>query len=198
MLTVNTENSGVIKNTKKKYRGKGKVNSRNSTFTVLLTNLRGYKTKEVSLKKIIRKVKPSVIVMNETQMVGNMKVSLEPYTSWTKNRTEKTGGGIATAVSPQYSDQVVGAGEGEDNNEYMITRFEAFYPALNIVNNYGEQRKTNKKEIEDKWSKLRKALEDIRIRGEYASLIGDLNKLVGCDQWGVPGNNPEISPGGGC
>ena len=27
-------------------------------------------------------------------------------------------------------------------------------------------------------------------------LVGDLNKLVGSDEWGVRGNHPEVSPGG--
>ena len=105
----NTKKIEKCKNTKKdpkiKYRGKGKLNRRDSTFSVMLSNLRGYKSKECSLKKILKKVKPSVILLVETQLVGNMKVSLNPgYTSWTRNRTERGGGGIATAVSQQYSD----------------------------------------------------------------------------------------------
>ena len=39
-------------------------------------------------------------------------------------------------------------------------------------------------------------MDDIRIRGEFCVLAGDLNKLVGSDQLGVPGNSPEISSGG--
>ena len=66
-------------------------------------------------------------LLNETQLVGNMKVSLDPtYVSWTRNRTEKVGGGIATAVSQKYSDTAVGAGEGDEDEEYLIVRIEAF------------------------------------------------------------------------
>ena len=43
---------------------------------MLLTNLREYKSKEHSLKKIVKKVKPSMVMMNETLMLGEMKVSL--------------------------------------------------------------------------------------------------------------------------
>ena len=145
------------------YRGKGKRKERESTFSVLLTNLRGYKSKEHSLKKILKKVKPAVTLMNETQLAGNMKVSLKPYTTWTKNRTEKGGGGVATAVSQQYSEFAVGAGEGEKDDEYIITRIEAFTPALNVVNCYGEQRKTRKDEVEEKWGRLRKHMEEVRM-----------------------------------
>ena len=83
--------------------------------------------------------------------MGNMKVSPDPtYVSWTRNRTEKGGGGIATAVSRQYNDTAVEAGEGDKDEEYLIVRIEAFSPALNIVNSYGEQRKTKKEDVEEK------------------------------------------------
>ena len=60
--------------------------------------------------------------MNETQLLGKMKVNLTPYTTWTKNRTEKGGGGVATAVSHEFSETTVGAGEGENDDEYIVTR----------------------------------------------------------------------------
>ena len=131
------------------------------------------------------------------QLVGNMKVSLDPtYVSWTRNRTEKGGGGIATAVSQKYSDTAVGAGEGEKDDEYLIVRIGAFSPALNVVNSYGEQRKNKKEDVEEKWDTLKKKLEEIRMRGEFCVFAGDLNKLVGQGSLGVPGNHKEISLGG--
>jgi hypothetical protein len=87
-------------------------------------------------------------------------------------------------------------GEGEHDDEYLITRVEAFEPALNVINSYGEQRSTPKDEVEDKWSRLRKHMEEIRVKGEFCALGGDLNKLLGCDNLGVPGTNPLISLGG--
>ena len=145
------KNSKTVTNTNKnnKYRGKGKKH-KDTKFTILLTNLRGYKSKEHSFKKIVKKVKPSMILMNETQMLGKMKVSLKPYTSWTRNRTDKSGGGVATSVSQHFGESAVGAGEGENNEEYIVTRLGAFKPALNVVNSYGEQRKTKKEEVEEK------------------------------------------------
>ena len=133
------------------YRGKGRQNRKENIFTILLTNLRGFKSKETSLKKIIRKQRPSVIVMNETLLTGNMRVSIPTYTSWSKNRTEKGGGGIATSVASQYKDWAIGAGQGEDEDEFLVTRVECFSPALTIINCYGEQRGTKKEEVEKKW-----------------------------------------------
>ena len=111
---------------------------------MLLVNLRGYKSKEISLKKLVKKTRPSAVAMNETLFSGNMNVSMPPYICWSKNRSEKGGGGVTTAVSQQFKDFAVGAGQGQEEDEYLITRFECFSPALNLINCYGEQRKTIK------------------------------------------------------
>ena len=137
-----------------------------------------------------------MILMNETQLVNRMSVSLDTYSTWTKNRTIKGGGGIATLVSQNIRDLAVRAGEGEKEDEYIITRIEAFSPALTVVNNYGEQRVTKKEEVEEKWARLKGDLEEIRRKGGVLFVGGDLNKLVGSSYPGVPGNSPEISLGG--
>ena len=187
-----------IKSKKRKagYRGRGKINRRDNTFSVLLVNMRGYKSKKRSLVNTIKKVKPSCVTINETLLAGRSKVSLPPYTSWTKNRAGKGGGGVATAISQSFKNCSVSAGEGEGEDEFLVTRVESFHPALCIINCYGEQRKTGKKEVEDKWGRLRDVMEAVRARKELCLLIGDQNKLVGNDRLGVPGNSPEISLGG--
>ena len=138
-------------------------------------------------------MKPSLLVINETQLLGKMEVSLNPYINWSQNRTQKGGDGIATAVSQIFWDTAVGAGEGIEDDEYLITRIEVLEPALNVVNCYGEQRKYKKEEVEEKWGRLRRELEDIRRRGEFCVCTGDLNKLVGNI---IPGNSPNVSLGG--
>ena len=60
-----------------------------------------------------------------------------------------------------------GAGEGVAGDEYLITRIASFKPELNVVNCYGEQRKTTKTEVEEKWNRLRTELENIRARNEF-------------------------------
>ena len=91
-----------------------------------------------------------MVLMNETLMRGNMKISLEPsYISWSKNRTAQAGGGVATSVARAYMDKFGGAGEGSGSDEYIITRVTTFNPALNVVNYYGEQ----KNSVNWKWRK---------------------------------------------
>ena len=134
--------------------------------------------------------------MNETQLLGKAKVSLKSYASWSRNRSVQGGGGVATSVARCYSDSAVGAGEGVGEDEYLVTRIACFSPALTVVNCYGEQRKCVKEEVEARWMRLRKELENIRARKDFCILGGDLNKLIGSDELGVEGNNPMTSPGG--
>ena len=180
----------------KKYRGRGKANAKRGFFSVLLVNLRGFRSKKFALEKELKRIKTSMVLMNETQLSGNAKVKLSSYTSWSRNMEEQKGGGIATSVSHQYSQSATGAGVSRGNDEFLVTRLESFNPALSVINCYGEQRKTTKQEVEAKWIRLRKEMEAIRTRNDFCLVSADLNKLVGCDELGVPGNHPEVSPGG--
>ena len=184
------------KRRKKRYRGRGKKNNRQNKFSILLSNLRGFRSKQQSLKGILKEVKPQMVLMNETQLGGKMKVRLEGYTCWTRNRTEQGGGGVATAVAGNIKEFCLGAGEGQMNDEYLITRIEKYEPPLNVINCYSEQRLTKVIDLEEKWKRLMKELNTIRARNEFCLLAGDLNKLVGNDEWGVNGNHPELSAGG--
>ena len=173
---------------RKSYRGRGRKTQRKlDEFSVMLVNLRGFRSKRQSLKKIISTEKPSMVAINESQLTGRMQVSLKPMVCWSKNRESKGGGGVATAVSPVYRDSTIGAGESEGENEYVITRVSSFSPALNVINYYGEQRKTSKENVEKNWRLLVKDMTKIRARKEFCLFLGDMNKLIGCGQWGVPG-----------
>ena len=125
-----------------------------------------------------------------------MKMSLPNYTIWVRNRSDKGGGGIATEFRQSYKDSAVGVSEGEDDDKFIITRIDAFSPALSVINSYGEQRRTRKEEVENKWNRLRKEMEAVRMRGDFCVYAGDLNKLVGVGEFGVEGNISEVSLGG--
>ena len=146
-----------------------------------MANVRGIRSKKSSLVKVLKRVKPSMVLLNETQLSGRMKCEVLPYGWSFKNRGDKGGGGIASGVAQQYRDSTVTAGEGEGSDEYIVTRIEKFQPAINIINCYGEQRKTKKEEVEEKWKRLQAELEKIRARREFCLLAGDLHKLVGND-----------------
>ena len=125
---------------KRSYRGKGRRNRKRKTFTLLLSNLRGFKSKQVSLDKVIQNLSPTVLMYNETLMYGNNKVETDGYLSFSKNRTTKSGGGISTSVKEELKEFTVGAGEGQGEDKYLVTRLECYSPPLTLVNCYGEQK----------------------------------------------------------
>ena len=173
-------------------------NTKRTVSSQLCCQICGVSNKKKSLETILDNVTPSMVLMNETQMVGRMKMSLPNYTIWVRNRSHKGGGGIATEFRQSYKDSAVGVSEGEDDDEFIITRIDAFSPALSVINSYGEQRRTRKEEVKNKWNRLRKEMEAVRMRGDFCVYAGDLNKLVGVGEFGVKGNSSEVSLGAGC
>ena len=86
---------------RKKHRGgAGVKKSADETFSIFFQNIRGHNSKEYSLRKLMKRIKPSVVALNETQLAGNAKINITPYTWWTKNRNKK-GGGVATGVAQE-------------------------------------------------------------------------------------------------
>ena len=87
--------------------------------------------------------------------------------------------------------------EGENDDEYIITRLGHTNPAINIINIYGGiEDKMEDEEVIGNWERVKRDLEDIQSRNESTIIIGDLNRAIGADQLGVKGNKPKISKGG--
>ena len=106
-------------------------------------------------------------------------------------------GGVATCVNKKDSDSVLMTKEGEDKDEYIITRHSQFLRPINVINVYGEQENRNSKEcIEKRWMRLRDEVSKIEAKNEAVILIGDLNKHVGNGSLGISGNHPKVSFGG--
>ena len=106
-------------------------------------------------------------------------------------------GGIATSIRKDESQFCLKVDEGENNDEYLITRHCQFLKPINIINCYGEQEgRSNNTEIEERFLKIWNHLKIIEERNEEAIFIGDLNKLVGNGPYGVKGNNPKVTFGG--
>ena len=87
--------------------------------------------------------------------------------------------------------------EGEDNNEYLITRLDYMHPAFNIVNVYGGQEsRMGKQEVLESWGRLKIDVNAIKARNENCLIIGDCNRAIGAGKLGIPGNHPRVSYGG--
>ena len=106
-------------------------------------------------------------------------------------------GGIATAIRNDEKQFCLKVEEGEDNDEFIITRHGQFLKPINICNVYGEQEGRNQNHaIEERWAKICNHLKVIEERNEEAILIGDMNKLVGHGPLGVENNTSKVTFGG--
>ena len=54
----------------------------------------------------------------------------------------------------------------------------------------------SKDEIFEGWRRLMKIVDDILSRGESVLILGDLNRSIGNDEFGVEGNHAKVSYGG--
>ena len=174
------------------------MNKSDKTWSILHTNKRGFTSKKKSLKTILNRIKPNVVTINEVGLRKDKRVSLQGYNCYTRNRkTNENMGGVATAVIDDEKTTTLKMIEGDNKDEFIVTRHGQFQRAINIINYYGEQEsRTDKIEIEEKWARLTKVLKDIEDREEEAILIGDHNKMVGNGLSGIKDNNSKVSFGG--
>ena len=141
-------------------------------------------------------ISPDVITLQETNVTGNntIKIDKRYFTSLRNRKTGKQMGGVATAVNNNLRQNTVKVGEGEGEDEYLITRVDHVYPAINIVNVYkGQESRMTTKEILENWLRLMKDVDDIMERGEGVVMIGDFNAAIGKGNLGVKENHERVS-----
>ena len=183
---------GVRRGGRGKRRCKDKVEMK-----ILQTNCDGFTSKKESIENIVNDRQTDVLLLNETALKGKRKVKMKDYFSFGKNRI-KAKGGVSTVVANYLKPYTVKVGEGkEEDDEYVIIRLDHVIPALNIINIYGSQEsRTPNDDVLESWTRLEKDLDDIVGRGEAFLIMGDLNRAVGSDEWGVDGNHDKVSYGG--
>ena len=99
-----------------------------------------------SIKKIIDKKKPDIMLFNETALKGKRKIKLKGYLSFCRNR-EKVKGGVGTVVANYLQSNTVKVAEGTGDEEFLITRLDHVLPPVNIVNIYGGKKVDQQKTI---------------------------------------------------
>ena len=167
-------------------------------WTLFHLNIRGLKSKQNSLNAIIRQLRPSVITLNETHLKGRQKPDLSNFKSFNRNRCNgQHMGGISTSVRNDDKDYVVKTYEGQNADEFLITRHANFLRPINVINIYGEtEYRVKESEIESRWMRIYDEIIEIENRHEDCILIRDMNRHIGCDDLGVKNNHPRISFGG--
>ena len=165
--------------TYRRGRKKNKCIKENSDNKCILyhLNIRGFNSKRISLENIVRKLSPAIITLNETHLKFKQKPKLSNYFSYDRNRISESMGGISTFVKNKDKDDFIKICEGDQNDEFLVTRHVNFIKPLNVINIYGEQECRSKKaDIEDRWGRILTEVLKIERRNEFILLIGDMNK----------------------
>ena len=139
-------------------------------------------------------ISPDIVTINETHYKGRKEIDIAGYLPFQRNRITNSGGGIATLVKSCDKDYTIRVKEGKDQDEYLITKHDKFVVPINVIDIYGESEcRTTNQEVEDRWFRVVSELKMIESKGEFALIIGDLNKHVGKI---IKGNHQKISFGG--
>jgi exonuclease III len=143
-------------------------------------------------------VKPTVATFQETNVAGDNKIKVKNYCCFQRNRKGvKTMGGVATLVANDVKAHALKVTEGENDDEFLITRLGHVVPPVNILNVYGGiEGRMSRLEVTENWVRIKKQITMIKEREEGLVLIGDLNRAIGNDVRGVEGNHSTVSYGG--
>ena len=58
-------------------------------------------------------------------------------------------------MNQTFKNHAVAAGEGENDDEFLITRHSQFQTPINVINVYGEiESRSSNKEIEERWQRI--------------------------------------------
>ena len=192
------EVSSIRKVKKRKPCRRSKDNKKKQTVNIKLihSNIDGYTSKKESVNEIIETEKPDIMTLNDTKLKGKLKVKVPNYFSYDKNR-EKYKGGVSTIIANHLKHNTMKVTEGKEDDEYIVTRLDNTKPAINIINVYEQQESRNSDvELEKSWLRMMKDVKDIEERNEAVFIIGDMNRKVGNDKYGINGSKPTISFGG--
>ena len=179
-------------------RGGGGAGAVTTSLRILNHNICGWNSKKNSVPDILDKLNPDICTFQETALAGTNQIKMKKYHTSQRNRKNlKKMGGVATMVKNHLKSHTIKVKEGEDNDEFLITRLDHTNPPINIINIYGgiEERMDNQ-DILETWGRIKVEIDNIKDRHEYCLLIGDFNRAIGAGMLGIKENKPKESYGG--
>lgn len=180
-----TEQKGkAVKNVEKKD------NTSPKSLKVMFSNIRGWKSKSLSLSNIASEQKVDIIVLNETHCTGSSLPKVRGYT------TSKSKGGIAILVFDTISKFATKLESSSDPAKFFAIRLDCFSPSLVIMTTYGIiEGQYTQNEMLSIQSQFFSSYKSYINEGSDVLVLGDFNNHVG-NNLGLTHNNPKVSPGG--
>ena len=139
---------------KKTRRGYGKKNQKKYNLkkiniSIIGTNAAGLKSKKESLFNAINTFKASIVTIQETKQNKIGTIKLPGYQTFERIRTNKSGGGLLTAVDEDLGPVLVY--QGEDEIEILVVEADIGNKKIRIINGYGPQEDEDIQDILSFW-----------------------------------------------
>ena len=160
----------------------------------MFDNVRGFKSKDMVIKRIIDEEGPVLIALAETKLNKEDKLSIDNYVVRRNDRVEE-GGGVLIAYKKslkhmittvfkynQYSCEMLWV---KLNNGLLKIRIGVVYMP--------QESRTLLKDIKEIYKTIDDQVKKAAENGEKVLVLGDLNCKIGCE---IPGNTTDLSKGG--
>ena len=178
---------------KKTRRGRAKRNALQNC-KIMLNNVRGYKTKQMVIKRIIEEEKPTMIAFTETKLNKKDEVKIDGYLIKRVDRDED-GGGVMLAYKPVMKNIMICTAEIKLHNaEILWYKIDNGRAKVNLGVVYMPQEsRTKLDKLKEIYKKIEEQVKQAREKNESILIMGDLNCKIGKE---IKDNKEEISKGG--
>ena len=161
----------------------------------MLNNTRGYKSKEIMIKRIIGEEEPVLVALVETKLNKNDKVEIPGYEEPLRVDRDEDGGGVLLTYKKCLTNIVIGTTEIRLHNAEMLwAKMDNGKVKFKIGVIYMPQEsRTTLLKLQEIYEKMEEEIIEAQQKGNKILILGDLNCKVGA---AIEGNNEEVSKGG--
>ena len=181
-------------NTKPKKTRRGEpIKNKLKKFKVWFQNVRGIKSKLESLRDKIDEVRPTVIGITETHLLGDEKVEIDGYEIYPNGR-DNSGGGVLIAVRKELEKICTVVEKSKEVAESLWLTIDNGRVKIRVGVVYAPQEsRTTTEDFKRMYDQISEQVKQAKERQQKVLLMGDLNCKVGDE---IGGNKREITKSG--
>ena len=167
-----------IKVNKKTRRSQNKLRNSFKSFKVYYVNIRGIKSKLVSINRILLDHKPQVVCITETHLEQNEKIKIEGYELY-YNDNKKGKGGIIIGVREELKNITIETEKILDKYQTLWIKINNKKNKINIGTIYAPQESKNNLEVfKEMYNKIKDKINKIKLDNEKMLLTGNFDGKI--------------------